>query len=247
MISREIVLLSAVRQGCPLAPLLYALATVPLIKLLFTEVHRSNLQAILIVEGSPVIVSLFADDTAMFLPLDQHCFEVFHKILRVFCEATTSRINFDKSQIVPIGAHVNLPDWVHHTQYQVTNPGQPVKYLGFWFGAESQRSQVWSAVIASISRRIAAFDDQLLSFEGRVVLLRAIVAAIPLYTLAFSFMDAEQKFQRLSTTGQIQPSMESIMEFARMDQVLEGSVIVVYSNARTLLDLAFSISCFLHW
>ncbi|KAL3696772.1 hypothetical protein R1sor_010848 [Riccia sorocarpa] len=65
---------SGVRKGCPLAPLLFALASVPLVNLFNQAVLNQTLTPALLVNGAPVITTLYADDVSLFLPWDESDF-----------------------------------------------------------------------------------------------------------------------------------------------------------------------------
>ncbi|KAL3683891.1 hypothetical protein R1sor_001913 [Riccia sorocarpa] len=97
---------------------------------------------------------------------------------------SASRINLEKSQLIQIGADQQPPEWVYQLRYQVIPRDQPIKYLGYWFASSASDTQLWSITLSSIKKRIAAWDDKVLSFEGRVILMNHILAAIPIYTLA---------------------------------------------------------------
>ncbi|KAL3701279.1 hypothetical protein R1sor_019301 [Riccia sorocarpa] len=149
----------------------------------------------------PIIISLFADDSAVYLPWSQQAFQVMQSLLDTFCNAT-SKINYEKSQVVPIGDISHLPEWIYQVGYEVMPPRQPIKYLGFWFGADVAPEQVWEAAVHSLNRRVTSWDDKLIMFEGRVILLRHILGAIPINTLSVSWATGKQYLQiRRQLTG----------------------------------------------
>ncbi|KAL3677926.1 hypothetical protein R1sor_020882 [Riccia sorocarpa] len=65
---------SGVQQGCPLAPLLYGIATIPLINLFDQAVAAGCLQPAFKVQGVPILITLYADDISLFLPRDRKSF-----------------------------------------------------------------------------------------------------------------------------------------------------------------------------
>jgi hypothetical protein len=60
-----------VRQGCPLAPLLYALATQPFMHIMKDKLSDREVQGISIGEGKQLLYQLFADNTGLFFKLQQ--------------------------------------------------------------------------------------------------------------------------------------------------------------------------------
>ncbi|KAL3683578.1 hypothetical protein R1sor_001600 [Riccia sorocarpa] len=57
------------------------------------------------------------------------------------------------------------------------------------------RIWVWEAAVRSLNRRVTNWDDKLIIFEGRVILLRHILGAIPIHTLAVSWATGKQYLQ----------------------------------------------------
>ncbi|KAL3693052.1 hypothetical protein R1sor_006703 [Riccia sorocarpa] len=111
--------------------------------------------------------------------LDSGAFTVAKGLLDLFCKGTNNKINADKSQVMPIGARADLPDWVMGMEWQVLNRQQVIKYLGYPFSPEAPKVQVWTQVMNTLQRRLHSWDDKTLSFEGRVILLQVILTTIP--------------------------------------------------------------------
>ncbi|KAL3676739.1 hypothetical protein R1sor_026687 [Riccia sorocarpa] len=97
---------SGVHQGCLLAPLLYALASVPLINLFEKAVADQKLSPALVVQGFLVIVTLYADDVSLFLPWEEQAFLQSKSLLHTFCSGTNSQVNVLKTEVMPIGSAV---------------------------------------------------------------------------------------------------------------------------------------------
>ncbi|KAL3677605.1 hypothetical protein R1sor_027553 [Riccia sorocarpa] len=223
LISRSFPLLSGVRQGCPLAPLIFAIATIPLVNSFVQACSSGSLAPAYTALGVPVIISLFADDSAVYLPWSQHAFQVMQSLLDTFCNATGSKINYEKSQIVPTGDISHLPEWIYQVGYQVVPPRQPIKYLGFWFGADVAPDQVWEAAVRSLNRRVTSWDDKLITFEGRVILLRHILGAIPIHTLSVSWATGKQYLQiRRQLAGFLWGSRTHLTRWTLVEQPLES-------------------------
>lgn len=94
---------AGVRQGCPLAPLLYLFVALALLHLL--KAKGVGIQA----AGLHLSVSQYADDASAFLEggsLDEVTFRVkaFLEAMRTFAAATGQHLNRKKTQLFPIGA-----------------------------------------------------------------------------------------------------------------------------------------------
>jgi hypothetical protein len=88
----------SVRQGCPLSPYLFILATdVPGHML---DDHRFGVKGLALPGGGKIIDQTFADDTALYLQGTRDNLERTQKVLDIFCKASGAKINWHKTAAI---------------------------------------------------------------------------------------------------------------------------------------------------
>lgn len=110
------------RQGCPLSPLLYALAAEPLAVSIRTDPEIIGLKTGTLTEK----ISMYADDTLLYLADPGPSLHRALQTIERFGKFSGLKINWGKSQVLPI-------DTFPPTEFQATLPLQRVdtiKYLG---------------------------------------------------------------------------------------------------------------------
>lgn len=94
------------------------------------------------------------------------------------------RINFHKSEII----RMNLAEEEEHNVAHIfaCPIGKfPMKYLGVPLHFEKLKREDIQPLVDKMLKRIASWRGQLLSYAGRVVLIKACVSSIPIYLLSF--------------------------------------------------------------
>nr|KYP51226.1 Putative ribonuclease H protein At1g65750 family [Cajanus cajan] len=61
----------------------------------------------------------------------------------------------------------------------------PCSYLGLFIGANPNRLSTWQTVISKVEKKLTKWKGKLLSFGGRLVLLKSVLNSIPIYFLSF--------------------------------------------------------------
>lgn len=86
-----------VRQGCPLAPLLFALTTQPLMLMFQRKLDNQEQQGLTLADGSAVCHQLFVDDTGLFLKASKQEFQVAHLVIQHYERISGALLNIHKS------------------------------------------------------------------------------------------------------------------------------------------------------
>jgi len=81
----------SVRQGCPLSPYLFILATYVLGHML--DDHRFGVEGLALPGGGKIMDQTFTDDTALYLRGTRGNMERTQKVLDIFCKASGAKIN----------------------------------------------------------------------------------------------------------------------------------------------------------
>ena len=150
-----------VRQGDPLAPLLYNLALEP-----FLIALRTRLSGLTLPWG-PYVLKAFADDTHVVLsPTDP---PTFLQTLDSFQTASNSRINIDKSTLLALSDSSSA--WTDALPFPCHNPAQPVRVLGYQLIRKAGGIQEdWNAFLTDFEPRALALTGRHCSLQGRVLL-----------------------------------------------------------------------------
>ena len=141
---------AGVRQGCPLSPLVYAMAA---------EVLMDRIED----EAGEVFVRAYADDTALVLKDYREDAPVLAKLFKEFETISGLRLNFKKSVLIPLNAG-KLPNFAR-TRDQVTPlwGEMPIKecckYLGFMIGPKSG-DESWTKPLQKFKDRVALWEHQ---------------------------------------------------------------------------------------
>jgi hypothetical protein len=61
----------------------------------------------------------------------------------------------------------------------------PFVYLGLPIGGDPRRLSFWAPVVHRIRTRLSGWNNRFLSFGGRLVLLKSVLTALPVYALSF--------------------------------------------------------------
>lgn len=150
--SRSVMMRNGIRQGCPLAPLLFILA----LDSLFRRVqdHHAELGVRIPGPGGPIRVPIagYADDAALYAtPRDEE--QVALQLVRDFGRASGLRLNVAKCAAVCL--HPDGPTEAHRgMEIRSVLAHMSVRYLGIQVSSATHSVQVWEEVARAIQVRM---------------------------------------------------------------------------------------------
>lgn len=149
---------AGVRQGCPLAPLLYLCIAEALLRLL------KHQEIGITVRGRRFTASQFADDAEVFLP-DQSAVPKFLETMRTFEKASGQKLNVEKTKILKIGAH---PTFTAATELHGIPVAPTAKALGIIFSQfTGDPIKNFEPLIAKLDRSYSSISNWRFTIFGR--------------------------------------------------------------------------------
>ncbi|KAL3675882.1 hypothetical protein R1sor_025830 [Riccia sorocarpa] len=188
--TEEFAVRRGVRQGCPLAPLLFALTTQPLMMLLRREEQEGRITGLNIGDSKSLLHQLYADDTGINITLAEANFNQLQQVIGRFEQVSGAKLNLSKSLIMPL-APTRLPGWVYRSGCEVAEAGTSFRYLGISTSCPIDEKKISAGIIKKMESKIAHWANRLLSWPARTILLRHVLAATPLYQLMSVGLDGD--------------------------------------------------------
>ena len=221
-----------VRQGDPLAPLLFNLCFEPLLVAM-----RVRLQGIQLPWGF-YRTSAFADDSGYGLHPDDA--PVFRSTLDQYCAASNARVNYHKSTYVSLQPDESVPSWVPTMQLRVQDPRVPFRVLGFDLVYSSEGVQEdWDALYHRLVSLADSFLQRNVSLQGRVLLVNMLLTSRLFYKFRLSTPSGNhlRLFQTLAwkAVWKNHPALAPKQLIGRCPRLEEGlNFIVVQAQAPAL-------------
>ncbi|KAL3680315.1 hypothetical protein R1sor_023271 [Riccia sorocarpa] len=171
-----------VKQGCPLAPLLFAISTQPLMTFLREQEQQGNLTGLKLSYGRSILHNFYADDSGVMLDAAPENLRTLQETIGIYEAISGARLNLEKSTIIPV-AMENIPNWLQYSGCYVAKEGEVIKYLGFPIGWKVSEAQQSNFLISKVEKRLGFWGYNLLSFEGRLIVLKHILKNVPNHLL----------------------------------------------------------------
>ncbi|XP_028106830.1 uncharacterized protein LOC114305894 [Camellia sinensis] len=173
------------RQGDSLSLFLFNLVVEALNILLQRAMELRLLKGVSVGANDEVKLShlQFADDSLLFCEVE--LLEVLNlkRILRCFEVASGLKINYHKSVVCGIGISGSaLTEFAFLLNCKTQN--LPLKHQGLPLGANPRRKKTWKPIVAKVKLRQAGWKMRLLSYVGRLTLMKAVLSSIPVYYLS---------------------------------------------------------------
>ncbi|XP_058725767.1 uncharacterized protein LOC131597068 [Vicia villosa] len=126
----------------------------------------------------------YADDTLIIGRKGWENIHCMKAILLLFKLMSGLKVNFHISSLIGINIP---PTWLEEAAniLRCRVGSTPFKYLGLLIGANPRRLETWQPVIDSVRKRLSIWKHNQMSIGGRVVIIKLVLSAIPIYYLSF--------------------------------------------------------------
>lgn len=127
-------------------------------------------------------ISIYADDVVIITTPDSRDLTTLQRLLQVFAEATGLRANMNKSSLVPIRC---APEQVDNVRQIIPCDVAtfPIKYLGLPLSVRKLTKADLQCYVDKIADMLPGWKVGLLARAGRLVLVRAVLSAVPVYMM----------------------------------------------------------------
>jgi len=177
------------RQGCPLSPLLFLLVAEGLSRAIIKAKGEGLFQGIQVAPNLNISHLLFVDDVLIFCSGSRGDTRVLKEILDLFSKATGMEINAGKSTL---STHLLRPEEVasltNSFPFITTGLDAGLKYLGFSLKANQYLKRDWVWLIGKVEKRLKVWSHKWLSRAGRLVLVKSVLEAIPVFWLSLAWI-----------------------------------------------------------
>jgi hypothetical protein len=174
-----------IRQGDPLSPYLFLLCAEGLSHLLCKAKQERHITGVAIARKGPQINHLFfADDSVLFCKANAKEWEKIQALLELYEKASGQKLNREKTSLL---FSKNTPQVVKDQLVNlvgVTPTSCFEKYLGLPSMVGKSRIASFSSIKGRIWERINGWKEKFLSHAGKEVLMKAVLQAIPTYTMS---------------------------------------------------------------
>jgi ribonuclease HI len=173
-----------IRQGDPLSPFLFIIMAEGLSRSIHAALENNLLTGLPLHDISPPIShSQFVDDTLLMGSPTVREANSLQAILQTFSDASGLDCNKDKSQIF----FFNTPPQVQRHISDIlgfNRSSLPSKYLGIPLIDNALRNSSWEHLLSSFSKRLSSWTFRALNLPSRLILLKAILQALPIYVFS---------------------------------------------------------------
>eukprot|EP00253_Pinus_taeda_P014197 PITA_14197 len=174
------------RQGCPLSPFLFIIIAETL------SIHLENLRrqkeitGIRIERGTKEINhSLFADDTLLIGGASSLMAKRFKKLLDAFLVASGGKLNNRKCKIYTWNFPLQIQQIISLIlEIPVQMNWSFFSYLALPLAKETIKAEIWVKHIERMRGLLQSWGVSWLNLVGRVILIKAILSALPIYQYA---------------------------------------------------------------
>ncbi|KAL3681561.1 hypothetical protein R1sor_024517 [Riccia sorocarpa] len=186
-----------VRQGCPLASLLFSLSSQPLMRAFQLEEEQGSLKGLRLPGLKAITHELFADDTSLFISASTRDFTKAKRVIERFELASGAALNMQKSLVMALERN-DTPQWVSSTGCEIADRRTRFKFLGVWSGGGVTAKEVTEVMLTSIEKKLKLWANMYLIWKSRL-LLKHICAVIPQHVLMSIGVDSKgsQKIEGL--------------------------------------------------
>lgn len=167
------------RQGDPISPYLFLIVADVLQRL----IRQDGVMRHPLVPHAPAVVLQYADDTLIVMRACEAGAARLRQILDMFAEATGLRINFSKSMLVPVHVEQATQELVVRALGCAVGSFTQI-YLGLPLSWEKLKFSGFPPMLAKVDKYLAGWAARLLSPAARLVLINAVLDALPTYAMA---------------------------------------------------------------
>lgn len=138
-----------------------------------------------VTRNSPTINHLlFADDTMYFSRTDQRSCAALLEILRKYETASGQSINLAKSSITFSSKTPDEAKRRIREQFRIHNEGGVGKYLRLPKHFGRRKRDIFAALVDRLRQKAHSWTSRFLSGAGKLVLLKSVLAAMPVYSMS---------------------------------------------------------------
>lgn len=171
-----------VRQGDPLSPLLFVLAA-DLLQHIINKAWSQWLFSLPINADPsnkfPIIQH--ADDTILILKASQRELYCLKGLVQSFSDSTGLRVNYTKSQMVPLNLHQEQALNLANT-FGCQLGSLPFTYLGLPLGTTKPRVEDYMPLMDKTEKRLTS-TSSFLTQAGRLQLVNSVLSSLPTYAM----------------------------------------------------------------
>jgi hypothetical protein len=170
-----------VSQGDPISPLYFLFGSDLLQSVVNDLVEKGALHRPIETNDLDFPIIQYADDTLLIVPADEREILVLKDTLLKISKSTGLKINFDKSQMLPINV---APDDLNHLAgvFGCQVGRMPFTYMGLPLGTTRPSITVLSPLVCRLERKLSA-SSSFLSQGARLKLINSALASLPLHFL----------------------------------------------------------------
>ncbi|XP_071728393.1 uncharacterized protein [Rutidosis leptorrhynchoides] len=170
-----------IRQGDPLSPFLFIIAAEGLNILAKAACEKGLFKGIEVGSDKVPISHLqYVDDTIFIGEWSHANIHSLQNLLKCFELASGLKVYFQKSCLYGVGVEVGEVNLVA-SRVGCQVGVFPFTYLGLPIGSKMSKLEDWEPVIEKFKCRLANWKMRLMSFGGRLVLIKSVLSSLPLY------------------------------------------------------------------